>query len=82
MCIRDRYETWRRRFRDHVGVAPARYRREARLRSSATLLTMTRLSVTEIAHRTGFVDDRHLSRHFIRAYGLTPGRFRSQGGSR
>ncbi len=76
------YETWRRRFRDQVGVAPARYRREARLRSSATLLTMTSLSVTEIAHRTGFVDDRHLSRHFIRAYGLTPGRFRSQGGWR
>ena len=36
---------------------------------------MTSLSVTEIAHRTGFVDDRHLSWHFIRAYGLTPGRF-------
>lgn len=76
------YETWRRRFSDQVGVAPARYRREARLRTSATLLTMTSLSVTEIAHRTGFVDDRHLSRHFTRAYGLTPGRFRSQGGLR
>jgi AraC-like DNA-binding protein len=66
------YQTWRRRFREQVGVAPARYRREARLRASAALLTMTSLS------GTGFVDDRHLSRHFVRVYGLTPGRFRQQ----
>lgn len=71
------YETWRRRFRAQVGIAPARYRRDARVRSSASLLRMTSLSVTEIAHRAGFVDDRHLARHFVRAFGVTPGRYRA-----
>lgn len=43
---------------------------------AAGLLTMTSLSVTQVAHRTGFVDGRHLSRHFARRYGVTPGRYR------
>lgn len=75
------YETWRRRFREHVGVAPAAYRRDARLRSSATLLAMTSLPILEIAHRTGFVDDRHLARHFVRHFGTTPGRYRAATGA-
>jgi AraC-like DNA-binding protein len=70
------YESWRRRFREHLGIPPAQYRREVRLNSSATLLAMTSLSIDEIAHRTGFVDDRHLARHFVRRYGVTPGRYR------
>lgn len=71
------YQTWRRRFREHVGIPPAHYRREARLTTSATLLAMTSLSIAEIAHRSGFVDDRHLARHFVRRYGVTPGRYRT-----
>lgn len=70
------YETWRRRFRAQVGIPPARYRLDARLRTAAGLLTMTSLSVTQVAHRTGFVDGRHLSRQFARRYGVTPGRYR------
>ncbi len=70
------YETWRRRFRAEVGIPPARYRIDARVRSAASLLSMTSLSVTDIAHRLGFVDDRHLARHFTRRYGVPPGRFR------
>ena len=43
---------------------------------------MTSLPITEVAHRTGFVDDRHLARHFVHWYGVTPGRYRrAPGGS-
>ena len=75
------YETWRRRFRDQVGVAPGRYRLLARLRAAASLLSMTSLPITEVAHRTGFVDDRHLARHFVHWYGVTPGRYRRAPGA-
>ena len=49
---------------------------DIRLRTAAGMLTMTTLSVTQIAHRNGFVDDRHLSRHVAGRYGITPGRYR------
>jgi AraC-like DNA-binding protein len=32
-------------------------------------------SIAEVAHRTGFADQSHFTRHFKRMVGITPGQF-------
>ena len=73
------YETWRRRFRDAVGVAPGRYRMQHRLDMARQLLRQTSLSVADIAANLGFTDEAHLARHFRRYVGMTAGQYRREG---
>ena len=48
-----------------------------RMDRALQLLSQTRLSVTEIAHATGFVDGAHLAKTLKRSEGLTPSEIRS-----
>lgn len=54
-----------------VGISPHRYIVHRRLQHAMELLRGGQLSLAEIAVRTGFADQSHLSRWMRRAYGAT-----------
>jgi len=66
-----------RLFREATGVAPHRYVTERRVRVARDLLAVDKLSLTEIAFKTGFGSQHHFPRTFRRVTGLTPGQHRS-----
>lgn len=55
---------------------------ELRIEKVKELIAYDQLSLTEIAHRTGFSSVHHLSAQFRKITGLTPTRFRSLRGGR
>jgi len=59
-------------FHRSVGVTPHRYVVELRLRRAVELLRERRSSLAEIAARTGFADQSHLSRWVRRVHGASP----------
>jgi AraC-like DNA-binding protein len=62
-----------RAFAKHVGLPPHAYHLQRRIeRARAMLLSGT--SAAEAAALTGFSDQAHLTRHFRRHFGITPGR--------
>lgn len=60
-------------FQRSTGLAPHQYLIERRVEKAKTLLLSTDLSITEIAYQVGFADQAHLTRHFKRLIGTTPG---------
>ena len=64
----------RRIFQNAIGATPAQYLRYVRLRNAESLLRSPppRLSVTEIAERSGFADPLYFSRVFRKVYGVSP----------
>lgn len=69
-----------RLFRHHTGMAPAQYRRTARLEKARMLLETTFLSVKQVMAAAGFNDPSHFSRNFRRAYGASPRSWRARAG--
>ncbi|MES9542248.1 MULTISPECIES: AraC family transcriptional regulator [unclassified Actinomadura] len=65
-----------RGFRREYGMAPSDYQRQLRLRAARRLLARGE-AIGDVAARTGFADQSHLTRWFVRCYGMTPGRFQS-----
>lgn len=64
-----------RSFHQQIGLPPHRYQRHCQLRQAKRALhTATPLS--EIALQHGFYDQSHLTRHFKRTFGITPGQYR------
>lgn len=63
-----------RAFRASYGVSPSDYRRLLRLRAARRLLARGR-SASQVAADVGFADQAHLTRWFVRSYGITPGRY-------
>jgi AraC-like DNA-binding protein len=72
------YETFRKRFQQQIGMAPARYRATRRIDAACALLQQPDLSVRTIATRLGFSDEFHFSRRFKQITGLSPREFRSR----
>ncbi|MGP4015781.1 helix-turn-helix domain-containing protein [Saccharopolyspora sp. 5N708] len=64
-------------FRESTGLPPHRYLVRLRLQEAQRLLTQTDLPIAEIAIRTGFSDQSHLTRAMRQTTGLTPGTLRS-----
>jgi AraC-like DNA-binding protein len=66
-----------RAFRASVGVSPHEYLVQCRLRHARRLIALdgSRRSLAEIAMEAGFSDQAHLTRHFRRAFGQTPGQW-------
>lgn len=64
-----------RLFSRSVGMPPHAWRNQLRL-SRAQALLRQGMSVTDAAAATGFTDQSHFTRHFKRAYGAAPGRWR------
>lgn len=67
-----------RSFREATGRPPYRYVLDQRMARARELLTTTGLAVGEIAWRVGYANSSHFSAQFKRAFGVTPGRFRSR----
>lgn len=70
-----------RRFKQETGTTPLQYLQRLRIRKSCELLTGSNLSISEIAHRTGYDDLKHYHDMFRRFTGLSPSSFRKLGKS-
>jgi AraC-like DNA-binding protein len=64
-------------FARDVGLPPHAWRNQWRLAQAKTLLRHGQ-ATAEIAAALGFADQAHLHRHFKRAFGVTPGVYRSE----
>ena len=67
-----------RAFRASYGMTPADYQRQLRL-ADARLRLAAGGRAAAVAAETGFADQAHLTRWFLRYYGMTPGAFRRAG---
>jgi AraC-like DNA-binding protein len=65
-------------FRRENGLSPHTYQILVRLKRAKTLLAAG-LPISQVALETGFFDQAHLTRHFKRVFGVTPGRYFSAG---
>jgi AraC-like DNA-binding protein len=63
-----------RLFRAGIGLPPHRFQLAHRLRLARRMLERG-TDPSETAARTGFFDQSHLHRHFVRTIGTTPGRY-------
>ena len=63
-----------RAFEQSVGVPPHAYQIQARVQKAKSLL-LARMPAAEAAAMVGFHDQSHLTRHFKRLVGVTPGAF-------
>ena len=67
------------KMRNMLGISPADFIRNVRLKRSAELLTGTSLPITDIAERVGFATARNYSQQFKKMFGVLPSEYRSQG---
>ncbi|HAA27532.1 MAG TPA: AraC family transcriptional regulator [Cyanobacteria bacterium UBA8553] len=63
-------------FRNTVGMPPYTYLNQIRVEKAKQLLSQG-LSIADVAIAVGMSDQSHLTRHFKRIVGITPGRYRS-----
>ncbi|RCK31034.1 AraC family transcriptional regulator [Thalassospira profundimaris] len=63
-----------REFTRATGLTPHAYLVQRRIDLARDLIR-TGQPLADIAHVAGFADQSHLNRHFVRAFGLTPGRY-------
>ena len=69
-----------RRFKMLLGRSPKEEMTRVRLERAKMLLRETRLSVSDVAARTGYVESKYFIEVFNRAVGITPLRYRRQFG--
>jgi AraC family transcriptional activator of mtrCDE len=68
------------KFRKRVGQPPMQYLTEVRLRSAAGYLETGRLSLHQVARRSGYDSDAAFAKAFKRRFGVTPGAYRESAG--
>jgi AraC family transcriptional regulator of arabinose operon len=65
-------------FRREIGVSPARFLRELRLRQAEQLIRTTTLPLSEILGMSGITERSHFMRAFKQRNGLSPSQYRAQ----
>lgn len=65
------------KLRNMLGISPADFIRNVRLKRAAELLTTTKLSITEISERVGFNSPRIFSSNFKKMFGILPSDYRT-----
>jgi AraC-like DNA-binding protein len=65
------------KFHEQVGEPPIQYLRELRLRRAADDLATGRLSLDQVARRSGYRSEAAFAKAFKRRYALTPGAYRA-----
>jgi AraC family transcriptional regulator len=66
-----------RTFRRFHRCTPAEFARIHRLERAAQLLARTRQPIVDVALECGFSDQSHFTKHFHRAFGVAPGKYRA-----
>ncbi len=64
-------------FKIETGKSPRQYFLMLKMQKARELLTTTFLCIKEIMTEVGFTDRSHFVRHFRKAYGLSPSRYRA-----
>ncbi len=64
------------KLRNMLGISPAEFVRNVRLKAAAQLLADTSLSVSEVASRVGFATARNFSASFKKTFGVLPSEYR------
>ena len=70
------------KMRNMLGISPADFIRNVRLKRAAQMLADTSLSVAEISGRVGFATARNFSQQFKKMFGLLPSEYRSSSSGR
>lgn len=70
------YTSFRRAFKETMGIAPGQYYLNLKIEKACKLLKNTGLTVTEISSHLGFESEFYFSRIFKKKVGMAPGRFR------
>lgn len=65
-----------RRFKKRFQTTPRKYLTNVRINAACQLLTSTDLPIAAIALQTGFYDQSHLNKQFIKSKGSTPAQYR------
>lgn len=65
-----------RRFKETVGVTPHAYVLSRRLARAQGMLRHSASTLADVAAECGFSSQAHLTTAFVRAFGVTPGKFR------
>ncbi|OMH29178.1 helix-turn-helix transcriptional regulator [Motiliproteus sp. MSK22-1] len=65
-------------FKQKVGISPKKYSRLVRLHQVRTVLKQSTLTLADISHLTGFYDQAHFNREFMKIVGMTPGEYLSR----
>lgn len=66
----------RQKFKDAVGISPAKWRIEKKIEQAKNMLLTSDLSIDEIALKTGFYDTPYFHKKFYALVGMTPKRYR------
>lgn len=77
-CVHVSHFHFYRLFKRTCGFTPQQFIKNIRLEKAKLLIEDSSLSLSEIAYKTGFTDQSHLSREFRSIYSLSPGKFRDQ----
>ena len=72
------YSSFRRTFREQMGVSPHQYRLHLKVSQAKELLLSTNSSIKEIAFHCGFSEEQYFCRLFRKATGRTASSFRSR----
>jgi len=64
-------------FRGEMGVSPAKYARDLKLREAARLIKTTAFPVKDIVSAVGVTDRSHFNRKFKQIYGSSPSLYRA-----
>ncbi|NJK47555.1 AraC family transcriptional regulator [Candidatus Gracilibacteria bacterium] len=63
-------------FRKEIGIPPHAYLTQVRILRAKKLLSQG-ITIAQVAWETGFADQSHLSRHFKRLVGVSPGQYQN-----
>lgn len=63
-------------FKEHAGTSPIKYLIEYRINMAKCMLLDTKLTIKEIAEKTGFIDQFYFSKCFKNFCGVTPSQYR------
>lgn len=66
------------KMRNMLGISPADFIRNVRLKRAAQMLTSTSLPIAEISVRVGFATARNFSLQFKKMFGLLPSEYRNR----
>ena len=66
-----------RQFKKRFHSTPRSYLLNVRLNAACHFLTTTHLTMSDIAHRTGFYDQSHFTNQFVKLYRTPPSKYRA-----